>query len=393
MKIISDGKILEKELLRCLHRYELFAFATAWASADTPVLKSIIRRKGAIQYGVIGTHFYQTDPKVLVNFIGDDRVRFRMQPSGVFHPKVYLFWNESSWEMFVGSANMTRGGLGTNAEIIAHIDDGDGAQRAKAQLLHAIAGYWKSARVMTAPEAKAYGTAWLIRRPSREQLSGYFGRRKSVVHPADTVLELDWDGYLSAIGKAETAKRLRERSGLLAAARDAFLGQASYAAMDDSTRRMIAGLPSDAYPESGWFGSMVGAGVFFSAVRKNSRHLSAALDHIPLRGDVSRTSYDAYLDSFRKAFPNGRHGIATATRLLAMKRPDQFVCLDGKNRSRLCRNFGIPASGMTYQRYWDEIIEQLRLSPWWRADAPHVAQGREIWLSRAAMLDAIFYED
>ena len=92
-----------------------------------------------------------------------------------------------------------------------------------------------------------------------------------------------------------------------------------------------------------------------------------------------------------KAFPEGRGGLATATRLLAMKRADEFVCFDKMNQTRLCADFGNKASGMDHRRYWDEVVERIRDSPWW--NSPEPAGGLELsaWRGRAAMLDAIFY--
>jgi hypothetical protein len=136
---------------------------------------------------------------------------------------------------------------------------------------------------------------------------------------------------------------------------------------------------------------MKGAGRFQEAVKDNSIHLSRALALVPARGLVNRTQYDAFLGEYVLAFPNGRHGIATASRLLAMRRPDQFVCVDSKNQKALCHDFGIPSTAMNYERYWSEIVERILDAPWWNAARPSTHEESMVWDGRAAMLDAIFY--
>jgi hypothetical protein len=121
--------------------------------------------------------------------------------------------------------------------------------------------------------------------------------------------------------------------------------------MDLNERKEIAGLS----PTSGEFGNMVAAGKFKLAIRENDLHLTNALNLIPLNGPVSRMQYLKYIEEFKKAFPRGGGGIATATRLLAMKRPDIFVCINGGNRKRLCLAFGARAD-LGLEQYWDTII-------------------------------------
>src|SRR4051794_26315302 len=100
--------------------------------------------------------------------------------------------------------------------------------------------------------------------------------------------------------------------------------------MPDNARRGIAGIDRNDDFDWLWFGSMKGAGYYKQAINQNNRQLSGALDEIPLEGEVTRNHFERYLSLFRGAFE--RWGIATATRLLAIKRPGYFVCLDSKNR-------------------------------------------------------------
>ena len=99
-----------------------------------------------------------------------------------------------------------------------------------------------------------------------------------------------------------------------------------------------------------------------------------------------------FVERFKKVRPNKGDSVAVSTRLLSMKRPDMFVCLDSKNRSRLCKAFGIAQSNMSYDRYWREVIERVRDAEWWNAPLPSGGEEESIWLGRTAFLDALYYK-
>ncbi|HPS82905.1 MAG TPA: hypothetical protein PLA88_01220, partial [Bacteroidales bacterium] len=101
--------------------------------------------------------------------------------------------------------------------------------------------------------------------------------------------------------------------------------------------------------------------------------------------------YQRFLFHFTKIF-EGNY-LATATRLLAMKRPDVFVCLDSKNKSSLCKDFGIVQLGLDYDRYWDEIVERIYDSDWWLHPNPKDNIEKDVSNSRAAFLDSIYYKE
>lgn len=393
MKLITDNRVLERNLLRCLRRYEKIAFATAWASADTSVFRLLQSRKSTIQQAVIGIHFYQTHPDVLDEFIGHSEVRFMLQPSGVFHPKVFIFWNADGWEGFVGSANLTKGALAGNSEaVLLFSQDDEGSLSLKAELVKVVRGYWDEAEAASTTSAKSYREMWKLRQPTLKRLSGQYGNttsKNSAV--SSSAMSMSWPSFYDEMQKG-TEHDFRERCELLDRARNGFQSGKSFNEMEPGLRYMIAGLPTDYHRRWGCFGSMRGNGKYYAAVKRNDIHLSRALDLIPPDGTVTRAHYDAYLKEYMLAFPQGRHGIATATRLLALKRPDQFVCFDKMNRNRLCENFGIKVSGMDYGRYWEEIVERIMDSVWWNAPAPTSGLELSAWKSRSAMLDAIFYE-
>jgi len=394
LKLISSNKKLIRTLSRLIESHSEATFAVAWASSGNSVFDLIQEHSSRITRAIIGTHFYQTHPDVLDAFQGKANARFVLQPSGVFHPKLYLFRTEERWEALIGSANLTSGALSTNSEAMLLIGGaGDDSTSVRDEIVSLIDRYWEMAKPIKKSEAAAYREVWNRKQPALRRLTGQYGSSNTKKPlTASSVMSMAWDNYFNAV-KADRHHGFEKRCELLATVARAFAEHRTFASMPLPLRKTIAGLPNDQEIRWGWFGSMQGAGYYHQAVNENNKHLSKALDEIPLRGVVTRSEYEKYIAEFLKAFPNGRHGVAIASRLLALKRPDQFVCLDSKNQHGLCRDFGIVRSGMNYDRYWDEIIERITDAPWWNSMRPKNAKEAAVWDGRAAMLDAVFYEE
>lgn len=393
MQLISSNKVLEKELQRLIKTYPNISFAVAWASFDTQVFSDLVANKGKIQNAVIGTHFYQTHPDVLATFVDSETVRFMLQPSGVFHPKVFVFWNENAWEILLGSANLTAGAFKSNTELTLLTNDADGTPSLKDEVLAQIAVYSAAARVVNEQEAQRYRDIWALKQPVLDRLVDNFGSRVAKKLSIDSsVMSMDWSSYLAQI-KQDPVHGFNERLSLLRKVRGVFEQHAHFNDMDIQVRRGIAGVQSTFLPNSEWFGSMTGAGVFRSLILNGAPAFSLALDQIPLTGPVGKAEYDAFIEEYLKAYASGRDGIGTATRLLCMKRPDIFLCVDSANRTKLAEDIGIARPDqIDYQRYWSEIVLRIQAAPWWNAPEPAQAADREAWWARTAMLDALFYE-
>ena len=138
---------------------------------------------------------------------------------------------------------------------------------------------------------------------------------------------------------------------------------------------------------------MAGAGYFKQKINENNIYISNALEYIPLNGKITYENYQSFITNFKKAFENtGGDGLATATRLLSIKRPDFFICLDNQNKEKLCNDFGIKKS-LNYEEYWTEVIQRIHDSLWWNSEKPINENELKAWNGRVAMLDVIFYEE
>ncbi len=181
------------------------------------------------------------------------------------------------------------------------------------------------------------------------------------------------------------------RIKVLEAARNRFYSHPHFEDINVEARKELAGFVAGK-GEIRWtqFGSTQSAGRFKQAINQNNHYISLALDQIPLEGSLNRKQYQGFIDTLQKAFESGGVGIATATRLLAMKRPDYFVCLNGKNKNELCKAFGIPKN-IHFDNYWDLIVAQIIGSVYWRAEKPTDPVELAVWNGRVAFLDSLFY--
>lgn len=205
-------------------------------------------------------------------------------------------------------------------------------------------------------------------------------------------MSMDWKTFYAQIQKDKT-HGFDERLAMLDSVAREFASYHHFNDIPFQERLAIAGLRSKAIKNSEWFGSMVGAGKFYKLMNASEPAFSIALDAIPNQGAVTKAEYKVFITEYLKAFSNGRDGLGTATRLLSMKRPDTFLCVDDANLRKLAKDVGLKRAGkLDYERYWTEVVERLQESPWWNAPQPTGRKEAKAWLSRAAMLDALFYE-
>ena len=227
----------------------------------------------------------------------------------------------------------------------------------------------------------------------RHLLSGHvtpqpmdFKERSNSVGTTDLV-SLTWPEFFAVVKRERHGRLMHERLKVVAATRQLFGQAAHFSDLEYAERRKIAGLVKNARPDFLLFGSMQAVGLFKQAIKENNKGISLALDEIPLDGAITHDHYQKFTNRFLKAFKHS--GMALASRLLAMKRPDTFVCVNNENREGLFQALRLSPS-RDAETYW-QVIEKIRSCVWWNAPAPAVGDEREVWRARAAFLDAHFY--
>ena len=385
-----------------IEKYKKYYILTAWASGEHLAFENLVKNKNKIQQMVVGIQFYQTNPNFIEKFINSTKVKFMLEPQeGIYHPKVYLFENnENDWQCLIGSANFTKSALSVNDEIMINFNQNDNeSKEIYFQLKKEINRYWEKAKIVDENYFDRYINLFQKSKKVLNKLENKYTEKRSKKSILQSkILTMNWDEYFSAI-KQDNFHSFDERLKLLETARTNFEEYKSFKDMDYEMRKQIAGIKRYIPTKSkekfdwAWFGSMAGAGYFKQKIHENNINISNALDCIPLYGDVSSLNYYDYIENFKKAFNlTGGDGIATATRLLAIKRPDYFICLDNQNKRNLCIDFGIKQS-ISYEEYWTEVIERIQDSLWWQANQPTNEKELQAWRGRVAMLDVIFYEE
>ena len=177
-----------------------------------------------------------------------------------------------------------------------------------------------------------------------------------------------------------------------------------------------------------WVAGTKGAKVFHALLEMSPERFDAALAHIPLTGDVNLSEYQSFVSDFQQIFteytelkPQGEKApLAVATRLLAMRRPDQFIALNNNKIDILCQGLSIAKfKNNDFSSYWQDMIGTLRTLAWWHQTEPTITveneaevidesesensqsevmgkkENRElvIWKNRAILIDLFLFAD
>jgi hypothetical protein len=151
-----------------------------------------------------------------------------------------------------------------------------------------------------------------------------------------------------------------------------------------------------------WFASTKGAKVFHTLLAQQPESFDLALSHIPESGDVTPTQYQKFVSAYKQIFTGyivdkevgEKPPLAAATRLLAMRRPDQFIALTNAKIDVFCQGLSIAKfNAFDFDSYWQDMIGTLRTFAWWHQTEPEDAQELKLWHVRAVLVDLFLFAD
>ncbi|HEX5055642.1 MAG TPA: phospholipase D-like domain-containing protein [Gammaproteobacteria bacterium] len=387
----------ERILRNLMNSYDEYHWAAAWGTVNR-LSDELVKNKSKIEKLIFGTHFWQTDPELLECFKDEKFAKaIPHNTSGTFHPKVYLFTKGHRSAAIVGSANFTKAAMGRNKEIMLLIE-GDTSSKAIQTIRSEIESHWELGKIID----KDFLDNYRLNHKITARLRAELAKERIKLKPGKTSqkeLRLwTWEEYAAKV-RQNRHQNQDLRLELLREARQLFSSVPVFARLNPDERRAIAGFLGFGREHRpglvmnwGWFGSMKGPGEFKNLILEGQEQISEALEHIPLTGEIRKDQYDGYISLFMRSFAgrSRQGGVASASRLLCMKRPDTFICVNSQNRRGLATVLGFSHSRLDFKKYWDDIIAPITESIWWQTDRPVGPDGK-LWDVRTAMLDAIYY--
>lgn len=374
---------------------------TAWATTDCVACENLTSAISKVSTLIVGRDFYTTSPSFLDSF--RSAVRIGQAPgNGVFHPKLYLFRVSKTYCCMIGSSNFTNGGFGDNIELNACVT-GRTTDSFFAKVSAFIEAQEERSAGITLEEIADYRKQFDRLSAARKRLARFRAgananrravakrRREEQGQEPPEQLNKTWKEYVDLILAQEKRPDLvlrgsTDEPGYLETAercQTLFKRYGRLSSMSRKDRQFVAGITNI----SGWFGRMGAPRLFKQRVSHDSASLDSALRNIPLTGPLAERMFNAFVASYQRK----GCAVGTGSRLLAMKRPDLFVCVNSANRSQIATAFSVSSSSLTtFEGYWNLLL-RIWKCPWWRAPQPRHALDRRIWNARVALLDAVYY--
>ena len=215
-----------------------------------------------------------------------------------------------------------------------------------------------------------------------------------------------WPIFTAFIEQQASLHALDERLALLDYIR--LLNDKSLAEMTELERLAYAGKHTNQHCHTQydfdveWFASTKGAKIFHVLLAEQPERFDMALSHIPISGDVTPKQYQEFVSAYKQIFTeytvdkaNGeKPPLAPATRLLAMKRPDQFIALTNIKIDTLCQGLSIAKfNAFDFESYWQDMIGTIRTFAWWHQAEPEDEKELQLWKARAILVDLFLFVD
>ena len=403
VRVLTNSSVATNDVIRQLETCKKAWIAVAWVTKN-PVYTAMMKHRVKVEKLVLGIQGFITDPDCLEAFANQNWVVVRRPGAFVYHPKLYLFEHETKFTAIVGSHNLTNGAFGGNTEL-STATDFDKTHHAPDELRKFVEEQAKGPQEhLTNAFLSLYRDRHQQARTNRKRFDELANSTPDSVDEQarrSTPIYISWDAWLRKVDAQDVHGRQR-RLRTLQSFKEMLARPGGFRKLPEPDRRRLAGLERARKTREeidyNFFGEMTHLERYDKAYARlvladDPVEIADALAELPVEVPVSRTHWDNYLKKLRAAVGvGGGIGVGAATRLACIWRPDTFVPVTGANIEGLSEELGVKADKLKkVENYWEVVIENIHLTPWYNEDRPPPGEDRDTWEARAAMLDAIVY--
>jgi hypothetical protein len=212
----------------------------------------------------------------------------------------------------------------------------------------------------------------------------------------------DWNTFFEKYMSLDEKMNLPMRLAILNHVQSITEKSSFFSKLSTENRYLIGGFHVQKYMDStgldaGTFGSMKGAGKFTNLLKNQPKVLDETIALIINTKIINKEVYIKIVDCYKKALNDaevGKNLLKPLTRLLALLKPEQFLCITSRNETMLCKYFGIRKfKADEYQRYFDDIIQPIRNMKWNNILIESTDKSKKVFGYRMALLDMLFYQN
>lgn len=364
MKLLKTSKEIGRAISGCIKRYNNISFSVAWIKVND-IYDELLNKKSKIKYSTFGIDFAGTDIKVLNDFKNSDNVKI-YKGEYTFHPKIYLFYNnKKEYTVIIGSANLTSGGMGKNEECAVLLKNK--GKKFLDDILKTLLGYFNEAKIITEDISDEYSKEYGDIQKNKENVEKKLKSIKQTIDKAPDIY-LNWEKVSGIIKKIDFDNRSEILNDIQQIFKELEDNGIKFENIKLDDRRKIIGSKENEYLA---FGGLRNAGKAMGIlINKNGKYnkelkkISEALENIDVLSNDNQLKPlpEEKVRKFLEVI-NGIKGmsISTATRLLALKRPDLFLCVNSGNQNYIKELFGFKITGNTNDIKIKKYIQLLKM--------------------------------
>lgn len=397
-KFFTSNTAFEREFRRCCEEYDNLEMYIAWIGDPKNVIPFKYLHSLSKINVLVGVAFCQSHPEGIQLLMEvTDNIKIAKEKI-LYHPKVYIFSNESKKTLFIGSSNLTYQGFHVNheANVLMEAD----ADNIEIKNFEENLREWLSddfSFIPTKSWLKKYAERYKKRR-DKVKKAGLDDEAEKEEEFSTTawLANADWDFYMNKIknGLKNHSKKYEENLSRKLELFQEYSRELSLPWKVEyfdtiEKRRMLLGIKT-----YGWLGH-VGASGNFQHILANGtasehRTIVNGINGIgSLPYPLDWVKLNKHLNSLVELGPS----MKVWGRFLAIVRPDLFCTISAPQvRKNIAKVIG------KSENYFDSVegylilIRLIHASPWFNSTAPTKKDELEIWKRRVAFLDVVFYE-